>query len=159
MDRLAQPDIDSVEQQAILLAWAEMQLAALAKPSGRRSLARARVLFLEDPDPGVHSAAELLLSRWGEPDLLERLKPSCKVPPRAIPASAGRSAPTSTLSPCSRARSISEMGSPPGKGEFYGSPGLHYRKIDRSIACGDERGHARAIPEIQGRAPERFALR
>ena len=47
-----------------------MQPAALATPLKSTVIARARVLYLEDPDPGVHSAAELLLRRWGEPEIL-----------------------------------------------------------------------------------------
>ena len=51
-----------------------------------------------------------------------------------------------------------QMGAPAGKGEFYGSPVLHYRKIDRSIAVGHEGGFSQAIPAISSGTPERSAI-
>ena len=128
------PDVDSVERQAILLAWAEMRQAALADPVKATVIARARVLYLEDPDPGVHSAAELLLRRWGEPEILARLQAELQN------SASSNSGLRWTVGPNEHtfamlAGSLEfQMGAPEGKGHFYGSPNLHYRKIDRSIA-------------------------
>ena len=70
LDRVSRPGIDSTERQALLLAWAEMRQSAVTAPLKDELLPRARPLYLDDPDPGVHSAAELLLRRWGGPEEL-----------------------------------------------------------------------------------------
>jgi formylglycine-generating enzyme required for sulfatase activity len=133
LDRLSQPDTDAVERQAILLALAEMPQGAQAKTLKSTVIARARVFYLEDPDPGVHSAAELVLRRWGEPEILEGLKSELES------SSSNNSALGWAIGPNEHTFAILDgplefwMGSPPGKLDFYGAPTLHYRKIDRSI--------------------------
>ena len=135
VERLSQREQDSAERQAILLVWAEMRRAALVESVKATVVARARVLYLEDKDPGVHSAAELLLSRWGEPGVLERVQPELR---RSVLTNPGL---RWTVGPNEHTLVILEgplefqMGAPPaGRGAYYGSPVLHYRRIDRSIA-------------------------
>jgi formylglycine-generating enzyme required for sulfatase activity len=133
LDRLSQPDIDAVERQAILLAWAEMPQGAQVKTLKGTIIALARMFYLEDPDPGVHSAAELVLRRWGEPDLLDGLQSELES------SSSNNSRLQWAIGPNAHTFAILDgplefwMGSPPGKLDYYGAPTLHYRKIDRSI--------------------------
>ena len=133
MDRLSQPDIDPIERQANLLAWAEMPQAALAHALKATIIARARILYLEDPDPGVHSAAELVLRRWAEPQTLERLDAELQSAASGKPGLRWEIGPNEHTFAILKGPLEFRMGSPPGKGEFYGSTALHYRKIDRSI--------------------------
>jgi formylglycine-generating enzyme required for sulfatase activity len=90
-------------------------------------------LFLEDPDPGVHSAAELLLARWGEPATLLGLQAELRSAISAAPGMRFRLGPNEHTFAVLHGPLEFQMGSPEGRGEFYGSPRLHYRKIDRSI--------------------------
>ena len=148
VDRLSQPDIDPIERQAILLAWAEMPQAALTKPFRDAVVARARDLYLGDPDPGVHSAAELLLRRWDEPELLERLSASLEK------AASGKSGLRWVAGPNghtfrdpARPARIPD-GIAAGKRRILRLTGLALSQ-DRSVDHGRHQGgDARAIPEI-----------
>ena len=70
IDRLQGAEVDPIERQAILLAWAETKLAGIPSANRARVVDLAQKLYLDDPAAGVHSAAELLLRRWAEADLL-----------------------------------------------------------------------------------------
>ncbi len=67
IDRLER-EPDAGTRQALLLSLGEFSDGAL--PPGERSALRPRLLelFRDDPDSGVHSAAEWLLRRWGAAD-------------------------------------------------------------------------------------------
>jgi eukaryotic-like serine/threonine-protein kinase len=134
VERLSQREIDSAERQAILLAWAEMHRGALADSVKETVIARARLLYLEDADPGVHSGAELLLSRWGGPEILERTKAELQSAASSNRGFRWTYGPNDHTFAVLEGPLKFEMGAPAGKGEFYGSPVLHHRWIDRSIA-------------------------
>jgi eukaryotic-like serine/threonine-protein kinase len=134
MERLSQRQIDSVERQAILLAWAEMRQGSLSEADKATVLAKARLLYLEDPDPGAHSAAELLLSRWGEPEILERLAEELRRSVSTNPGLRWTAGPNEHTFAVLEGPLKFQMGAPSGRGEYYGSPVLHHRRIDRSIA-------------------------
>ena len=70
LERLSLGDIDPIERQALLLAWAETRQPAVVAPIKAAVIETTRVLYRDDPHPGVHSAAELLLRRWGGPELV-----------------------------------------------------------------------------------------
>ena len=71
LDRAARrPDLDPIECQALLLAWAESRRDAIPPASRPRSSGRARDLYVDHPHPGVHAAAGLLLRRWGDAEFL-----------------------------------------------------------------------------------------
>ena len=134
LDRLLLPEIDPIERQALLLAWAEMRHPAVAAPVISAVIARARALYLDDPHPAVHSAAELLLRRWGGPDILGQCADALRKP--AAPEGAlrwelGPNGHTLVVLP---APLEFRMGAPPHETAHYHDPIVHYRKIDRSIA-------------------------
>lgn len=82
LDRLKVKDIDATELQGVLMALGEM---VEARPDrldleARRGLAEsAKTLALEHDDPGVHSAAGLVLRRIGRADLLAAAEASSGV--------------------------------------------------------------------------------
>ena len=64
-ERLLWRELDGAERQAVLLAWAETIPREEIPPAIRAAvLSNARQSYLDDDDPGVHSAAELLIRRW-----------------------------------------------------------------------------------------------
>jgi serine/threonine protein kinase/formylglycine-generating enzyme required for sulfatase activity len=67
LSRLMHPQADPAERQAILLALAEMNRSLSAQGTRDKVTTAARDAYLHDPDGGVHSAAELVLSRWAGP--------------------------------------------------------------------------------------------
>ena len=69
-DRLQSNGLDAIERQALLLAWAESKLAGISGANRAKVVELARKLYLDDPAPGVHSAAELLLARLAETETL-----------------------------------------------------------------------------------------
>ncbi len=64
LDRLTSVNVAPIERQAHLLAWAEAHRLGLSAVTETAVVEAARTLYLQDPHPGVHSAAELLLRRW-----------------------------------------------------------------------------------------------
>jgi formylglycine-generating enzyme required for sulfatase activity len=134
LDRLALAHVDPIERQALLLAFAEAPPALVAGPVESALLETARRLYLEDPHPGVHSAAELLIRRWGGPELFARCQES-------VPAGAtGKDGLGWERGPAGHTFVILpgplefRMGAPPDEPAHYGNPILHYRKIERSLA-------------------------
>jgi serine/threonine protein kinase/formylglycine-generating enzyme required for sulfatase activity len=133
-ERLGLPDIDPIERQAVLLAFAEAAPPEAATPVVSALLETARRLFLEDPHPGVHSAAELLIRRWGSPELFARCQQSLTA------GATGKDGLGWELGPNGHTFVILpgplefRMGAPPQEPAHYGRPILHYRKIDRSLA-------------------------
>jgi formylglycine-generating enzyme required for sulfatase activity len=57
---------DVSARRALLLALGEFPADCLADPARQRLLGRLRQLNRDDPDPGIHSAVEWLLRRWGQ---------------------------------------------------------------------------------------------
>ena len=51
------------------MAWSETPKGRISPPVRAEVLDMARRRFRDDDDPGVHSAASLLLRRWGDADL------------------------------------------------------------------------------------------
>ena len=133
LDRLSQPGIDSVERQALLLAWAEMRQAAVAPPVQASVIARARLLYLEEPDPGVHSAAELLLRRWGETEVLARAESELLSSATTNADRRWQPGPNGHTFAILPGPLQFRMGAGPQETALYGSPHLHVRKIDRSL--------------------------
>jgi formylglycine-generating enzyme required for sulfatase activity len=77
LDRL-RPDVDPIELQGVLLALAEIKartetgLERVPPDAAGGLVEAARQLYLQHPHPGVHSAAELLLRRWQQQEMLRQ---------------------------------------------------------------------------------------
>jgi eukaryotic-like serine/threonine-protein kinase len=133
LDRFARPKVDSTELQALLLAWAEMRQGAVAAPVREAVLKRAQALYCDDPDPGVHSGAELLLQRWEGTDRIAKLETELR---RRKTRKDGQ---RWLLGPNQHTFAILpgplefRMGSLPHEPAHYGDPNSHFRKIERSI--------------------------
>jgi formylglycine-generating enzyme required for sulfatase activity len=137
LERLNRPEVDPVERQALLLAWAEMaetarKTAAVPVEADTIDAARlARSLYLDDPHPGVHSAAELVLRRWRK-GLLDQCDAQLRADP---PRHRGW-----MLGPKGHTLAVLHgplgflMGSPEHEERRFDYENLHYRRIDRSIA-------------------------
>jgi len=134
VDRFIESGIDSTERQALLLAWAEMRFAAVAAPLKATVTAQARTFYLDDPDPGVHSAAELLLRRWDGAVVVQQCDTelrSRRTHPKGLRWELGPNGHTFAILP---GPLEFRMGAGPNETAHYGDPVLHYRKIDRSLA-------------------------
>jgi serine/threonine protein kinase/formylglycine-generating enzyme required for sulfatase activity len=137
LERLASPDLDPLERQALLMVWAEIPLGNVPR-SARTELVRLAQNFLFDhPDPGVHSAAELVLRRFcgdgmvGKCEQELRGRPAEKLTGRWVLAPEGH-----TLAVVAGPLSF-QMGSPVLKdAQPTVQEQAHFRRIDRSIAVG-----------------------
>jgi serine/threonine protein kinase/formylglycine-generating enzyme required for sulfatase activity len=134
VDRLALADVDPIERQALLLAFAEAPAPDVATPVESVLLERARRLYLEDPHPGVHSAAELLIRRWGSAELFARFQESLTTGATGKDGLGWERAPGGHTLVILTGPLEFRMGAPPSEQAHYGNPILHHRKIDRSLA-------------------------
>ena len=130
-DSSTPPDADPGVRQAVLMAWSETPRGRLSPPVRAEVLAMARRRFLDDVDPGVHSAASLLLRRWGdsEPPL-----PAPEAPEGSNPDvrhwERGPNGHTLVLLP---GPLEFRMGSPESEPERFAYETRHHRRIDRSL--------------------------
>jgi formylglycine-generating enzyme required for sulfatase activity len=134
-ERLPWPELDGALRQAVLLAWAETTHFEEIPPAIRAGvLKNARQSFLDDSDPGVHSASELLIRRW-KPDAL----PVIPTGTRKLPGPGagnrhweeGPNGHTFAILP---GPLDYWMGSPEGEDGRSESEQRHYRRVERSIA-------------------------
>ena len=70
LDRLKDPGAEAGERQALLDDLGRDAGRQCPRDRQGRGDRTGRSLFQDDPDPGVHSAADLLLRRWGQGDLV-----------------------------------------------------------------------------------------
>ena len=132
--RLEDRAIDAGERQALLMIWAETPRGNATQPIQDEVLAAAHRLFLDDPDPGVHSAAELLIQRWGGYEPIAENGQRPRLRPKGPHSRAGRSVLTGIRSPSFSAHSSSEWDHPAHEEGRFLDEQLHFRRIDRSIA-------------------------
>ncbi len=134
-ERLPWPELEAAERQAVLLAWAETTHVEEIPAAIRAGvLKNARQSFLDDSDPGVHSASELLIRRW-KPDAL----PVIPTGTRKLPGPGagnryweeGPNGHTFAILP---GPVDYWMGSPVGEDGRSESEQRHYRRVERSIA-------------------------
>jgi formylglycine-generating enzyme required for sulfatase activity len=134
LDRLRDPAPGPAERQAILMALAEWPPTVASGPL----VEVASLHFRDDPDPGVHAAAGLVLRRRAG---AEALRP--RVGPRRDPARAangrgwveGPNGHTLAVLP---GPLEFWMGSPEGEADRIDNEARHYRRIGRSIAVATE---------------------
>jgi len=134
LSRLDEPAIDAGERQALLLVWAETPRNNVTAPMQAEMLKTAGKLFLDDPDPGVHSAAELVIRRWAgnEPVTQNGQRPRLRPQDPYRPGwKVGPNGHTFAIVP---GPLVFRMGSPPHEDGRFLDEQLHFRRIDRSIA-------------------------
>lgn len=133
-DRLNRPGLDPAERQALLMGLAEGAPPAATSTTRAEFVAAASALFLHDPDPGVHSAAELLLRRWGHEDISMR---TGGAPRAAARAAANRrrwvEGPNGHTFAILPGPLEFWMGSPTDEPDRADVEERQYRRIDRSI--------------------------
>jgi serine/threonine protein kinase/formylglycine-generating enzyme required for sulfatase activity len=134
LERLTERELDPIERQAILMIWAETSPGDAISQFKPEVLRVASSLFRDDPDPAVHSAAELLLCRWQGEGLVRRLEDELR---KNAPGSGN---PRWLLGPNGHTFAVLagplvfRMGSPKNEDGRFPCETLHHRKIDRSIA-------------------------
>ncbi|MCI0457082.1 MAG: bifunctional serine/threonine-protein kinase/formylglycine-generating enzyme family protein [Gemmataceae bacterium] len=119
-------------RRALLLCLGEFGEAGL--PSGARQtlIARLRDVYRQDPDPGIHSAAEWLLRRWGSEAELRQIDDQLAgQPPRARHWYRNRHQDTLVVIP---GPVEFWMGTPDQEPEKFAEERLHRRRIPRSFA-------------------------
>jgi formylglycine-generating enzyme required for sulfatase activity len=134
IERLSRANLDPIECQALLLAWAESHRDAVPPAARLAVLNVARDLYRSHAHPGVHAAAGLLLRRWDEAQFVaqaDRDATARLVGPDGRGWERGPNGHTFALltGPLSF-----RMGSPPHEEGRLVDQALHYRKIDRSLA-------------------------
>jgi serine/threonine protein kinase/formylglycine-generating enzyme required for sulfatase activity len=120
------------DRQATLMAWAESPLTRIPPAARGQVIESVRELFAGDPDPGVHSAADLLLRRW-EPN---RPLPALKAAPASPSATdrrweTGKNGHVFAILP---GPVTFEMGSPTEEPDRFDYENRHFRKINRTLA-------------------------
>ncbi len=149
-ERLSLADVDPIERQALLLACSEARPPEVALPGETALFETVCRLYHTDPHPGVHSAAELLIRRWGWTQRLAR----CGEKPSS--GSTGKDGLGWELGPNGHVFAILpaplkfRMGAPEHEQAHYGDPILHYRKIERSLAVSTKEVTLQQFQEFEG---------
>ncbi len=134
LDRLEQPGIDPIERQALLFIWAKAERGRIPADEEAAVLDAARKMFADDPHPGVHSAAELLLRQWRDPEFVaggDAGPPGKPVNTKVLGWERGPAGHTFVILP---GPLEFRMGSPDHEESHSEEEALHYRRIDRSLA-------------------------
>jgi formylglycine-generating enzyme required for sulfatase activity len=133
-DQLPWADLDSTQRQAVLLAWAEtIPLQEIPPAVSAAVLGNARRSFKDDLDPGVHSAAELLIRRWDRA-ALPVLEPSKRKPPgRYVGNRRWEIGPNGHTLVYLRGPLVFRMGSPEAEDKRLPHESQHDCRIERSL--------------------------
>ncbi|QEH39283.1 Serine/threonine-protein kinase PknB (plasmid) [Aquisphaera giovannonii] len=123
------PGLDASAVQAALMAWAETPRAGVSPPAAARLAATAAGLFAGHPDPGVHSAADLLLRRW------ERPRPAASPPARPPSGRGWLDGPNGHTFAVIPGPAVFPMGSPASDPDRFDREERHLRRIDRTLAA------------------------
>ena len=132
--RLNEPAIDAGERQALLLIWTETPRGNVTAPIQDEVVKTARELFVDDPDPGVHSAAELLIRRWGGPVPVTQDGQRPRLQPKGPDGLSWKVGPNGHTFAIVPVPPVFKMGSPRHEEGRFPEEQLHFRKIDHSIA-------------------------
>jgi formylglycine-generating enzyme required for sulfatase activity len=152
--RLDAPDVDVSEKRALLLALGEFGKEALPQAERQALLPRLLALYRDDPDPGLHAAAEWLLRTWARRDHMDSIERGLKqIDERLREADLGVDRQAQALAGGRRwyfngqgqtmvvldAREPFLMGSPRTEAERYNGPKgneerQHWRRIGRTFA-------------------------
>ncbi len=135
IERLAIPDLDPAERQALLLGLAEADDARFTTHTRDLVVLLASRLYREDSHAAVGSAAELLLRRWGRPP-----EPRQEGDARTAVRAARRDSPSRLVGPNGHVFAVLpaplefRMGSPEHESGRSADETLHFRRINRSLA-------------------------
>ena len=127
-------ELDPAQRQGVLLAWAETAVSRLLPVVRDEIVKTARDRYDDDPDPGVHSAAELLLRRWGHADQLSSTDEEKHKHPSPASGRGWETGPNGHTFAILPGRQVFQMGSPENEPERSPSENRHYRRINRTIA-------------------------
>jgi formylglycine-generating enzyme required for sulfatase activity len=141
VERLEEPGLDPVELQGILMFLAELRelaepgLTLAPIPPAETFLELVQAIYREHPHPGVHSAASLVLRRWGRAEMVGEVDHELK--PALLP-SAGR---RWFLGPNGHTFAVigpleGWVGSPAGEDGRFDNEDRRYLKIRRTLAAG-----------------------
>jgi hypothetical protein len=141
-------------RRALLLGLGEFGPSRLPAAQGQALLARVWQMYREEPDAGLHGAAEWLLRQWKQDDKLKEYQQEWRKGPREAraAAAAAKSEPGRGSARCQSA--------PDGRQVVHQRPGpddgRHSRSGDVSHGFATERGRPRGWPQGQNRdaAPE-----
>ncbi len=134
LDRLTRANVYPIERQAHLLAWAEAHRVGISATVDAAVVEAARTLYLEDPHPGVHSAAELLLMRWRGPQYLAKCNQDAPKPGIGSDGLGWEHGPQGHTFAILPAPLTFRMGSPEHEqGRIKKEETPHHRRIDRSL--------------------------
>jgi formylglycine-generating enzyme required for sulfatase activity len=116
------------------MIWAETPLESTTAQYKAEVLQSAASLFRDDPDPAVHSAAELLLRRWESDALVRRLQDELRKNPRGPGNRRWLLGPNGHTFAVLSGPLVFRVGSPADEPGRFDNETLHSHKIDRSIA-------------------------
>jgi formylglycine-generating enzyme required for sulfatase activity len=133
-------DTDSIELEGVLLSFAEIKdrgqngLARVPPNAVGRLVGAARDLYLEHPHPAVHSAAELVLRRWGRADLVGECDDVLRRRPRRPAGRRWELGPNDHTLVIIPGPMKFRMGSPESEEGRYEYENQHFHRINRSLA-------------------------
>jgi formylglycine-generating enzyme required for sulfatase activity len=124
---------DIVARRALLLSLGEFGQGKL--PAGKRQALAAQLLqtYHDDPDPGIHSAVDWLLRRWGHGEQLRQVDQERAGQPPGKRGWYVTKRQTHTLAVISDPAEF-QMGSPPEEPERDAEESLHHMRIPRNFA-------------------------
>ncbi len=134
LDRLASPGVPPIERQALLMALSDPHHLAAATADMDAVIEAALRLYRDDPDPGVHSASELLLRRCSGDMAVASCDEGLKNPVVGAGIRRWERGPNGHTFAVLPAPLDFPMGSPEHEDGHDKEERLHYRRIDRSLA-------------------------
>ena len=152
-DWLHRSDLDPGQRQAVLMAWAETPSARVSPSVRTTVLQDARDAHAYDLDPGVHSAARLLLHRWQPGEEVSEPAPASMTDLRAPRSPTWVQGPNGHCLVVLPGPLTFEMGSPEDEPDRFPYENRHIRRIDRSIAVSTTEV---TIKQMRGFMPEYY---
>jgi formylglycine-generating enzyme required for sulfatase activity len=136
--RLREKNLGIAERQALLLGLAEYSFKEAAGDDRTFVLQWCRDSYQDDPDAGIHGAAELLLRRW-QPQTKDPL-PNIPTTPEDQPLPAGKNwyvnKQEQTLTLIPKPTGPFQMGTPEGEKDRWVTETQHWVLIPRGYAIG-----------------------
>ncbi len=132
-ERLPWTNLGAAERQAVLIAWAESRPYSVAPAIRADVLDKARQSYLGDFDPGVHSAAELLIRRWDRGSVPQLAVGTSRLPAPNAGKRGWMVGPNGHQLAYLRGPLEFRMGSPPEEQDHMEPERLHFRRIERSL--------------------------